>query len=103
MKDEILYTLRTRLNGTVAIAKFSDQHKAPVDIYTIVNFTCDCFQGSRRQYCKHRKIQDEFKVLRERHNIGPEGVFYDFDRNLFYCPADGEGIPLTGAFTIPTS
>ena len=103
MMEEILYSLRTRRSGAVAIAKFDDQHKEPLDIYTIVNYTCDCFQGARRQYCKHRKIQDEFHKLKQVHGIGPEGVFYDYDRNLFYCPADGEGIPITGAFNIPTS
>jgi len=100
MYDEVLYTLRQRANGSIAIAKFSDQHKAPIDIYVIVNSVCDCFQGSKRQYCKHRKIQDEFAKLEEQHNISPVGVFYDYDRNLFYCPEDGEGIPLTGAFDL---
>ena len=99
MAEEILYTLRTKKSGLVAIAKFGDR-KEPLEIYTIDGYTCDCFQGSRRQYCKHRKIQDEFKKLREMHGIGPEGVFYDYDRNIFYCPQDGEGIPLHGVVDI---
>ena len=99
-EQEVLYTLRRQSNGTIAIAKFDDHHEQPLEIYRIVGFTCDCFQGSRRQYCKHRKIQDEFHKLKEVHGITPAGVFYDYDRNLFYCPDDGEGIPLTGAFNI---
>ena len=100
MYDEVLYTLRRRASGVVEVAKFDDQHKEPLAVHWINNFTCDCFQGSRRQYCKHRKIQDEFAKLKEMHGISPAGVFYDFDRNTFYCPQDGEGIPLTGAINL---
>ena len=100
LSPEVLYTLRRRPSGTIALAKWVDGSKAPVEIYTIQNFNCDCFQGSRRQYCKHRQIQDEFHKLQEMHNISPVGVFYDYDRKLFYCPEDGEGIPLTGAFDL---
>lgn len=100
MADEILYTLRKRPSGLISLAKFDDQHKEPIDIYTIKGFNCDCFQGSRGRYCKHRQIQDEFHKLKEMHGISPAGVFYDYDRKLFYCPQDGEGIPLTGAFDL---
>lgn len=98
--SDVLYTLRRRRSGVIAIAKFEDGRKEPVEIYTIVNFSCDCFGSRRQPYCKHRKIQDAFHKLQERDGISPAGVFYDYDKGIFYCPEDGEGIPLTGAFNL---
>lgn len=100
LHEETLYTLRKRKSGAIAIAKWVDGSKQPVEIYTILNFHCDCFGSRRQPYCKHRKIQDEFHKLQERDGISPAGVFFDYDTGTFYCPEDGEGIPLTGAFNI---
>lgn len=100
MTEEVLYSLRRRPSGVIAIAKWVDGRKEPVEIYTIAGSHCDCLGSRRQPYCKHRRIQDAFAKFQEKEGISPVGVFYDYDKGTFYCPADGEGIPLTGAFDL---
>ena len=100
MAEETLYTLRKRKSGAIALAKFVDGRKEPSEVYTIVNTKCDCQGSSRQPYCKHRKIQDEFLKFQQEQGISPAGVFYEYETNTFYCPQDGEGIPLTGLYDL---
>lgn len=89
--DEVLYSFKVSKHNSLNIWKW-DGHKQPVELYTITNRgrgRCDCFGASRGE-CKHRRMAKTVLAL----GLPLSGAFYNYDTNTFYCPADGEGIPL---------
>lgn len=102
-KTEVLYCFQLLQSGRLKVTKWDDSEntgKAPTDYYTIGNRglgRCDCIGSSRNPYCKHRRMVDKVGVALKKFGLPMMGCYYDYDRDILYLPADGEGIPIEGS------
>ncbi len=94
---ETLYSFRPTVLNNLIVSKWKGG-KQPVETYVISMMgkgKCNCMGAIRQPYCRHRKMVDRVTQIVGSQNLGSAaGCYYDFDRDLLYCPADGEGIPL---------
>lgn len=92
---EVLYSFRPNRFGDIEIAKW-EGGKQPREIYTVKNGgkgKCNCLGSLRQPWCKHKKMLETVADIARKGGFGLSGCFWDSDRTLLYCPADGEGIP----------
>lgn len=99
LREETLYGFSiTPESNRLVVSKWVG-NCVPADVNTISQRgkgRCTCFGSMRQPYCKHRRMVDRLEKL----GLPLMGGFYDYDRDIFYTPEDGEGIPLTGAVDI---
>lgn len=76
-----LYNLKTQLDGSYGIAKFTSGLEVESS-YTVSISQCDCPQGERGKSCRHQRMLPLFLAL----NRVDTDFFLDFDTKTWHQP-----------------